>query len=310
MNSVLLRRSYRSRRADAWRPRQPRPRHARLVPALIGLAIALLLTAAGGFAFAQTAPGRRALAGALERAVSDAIPGTMTIGSIETLGWCEPVVRDLRFHHPSGKLILLVKRATIDVDVPALLRGRVAFHRARVQGGYLSIAAQPDGRTDLEATFDDGAPRKPGERGGYLELQMRSIFVDDMTAVLRPSRDRAFRLRNVQGFVAITHVGTPGARVRLDRIAGELETPEFLGEHLTITHADGWVHGEEPQVLDLDLETQLGSGELDGHLAYYDRAETPVGLELEPKAGPLPELAALAADAQSWFTDTLDVNVR
>jgi hypothetical protein len=306
MNTVLLHRSHRAQRGRTW---HSKPRHARVLPAVIGLVIALILTCIGTFVFVQTEPGRRVLADAIERIASDAIPGKMTIGSIESVGWFEPIVRDLRFFHPDGGLILHAKRAAIDLDVTALLHGELAFHRARVEGGYLLIAAQPDGRTGLEATFDDGVPSKPDERDDYLHMQMRSIFVDDMTTVFRPSKDHTFRLRNVQGFVAISHVDTPGAQVRLDRIAGELETPKFLGEHLTITHADGWVHGKEKQVIDLDLETQLGSGELDGHLAYYDRKKTPVELELDPKEGLLPQLSTAAVEAQSWFTDTIDVKV-
>jgi hypothetical protein len=98
--------------------------------------------------------------------------------------------------------------------------------------------------------------------------------------------------------------------VRLKHIAGEMVEPEFLGEQLAIKRADGWVHGAETHVLDLNLETRLGGGDLDGHLKYFDRKKTPVELELDPKSGATAKLATMAIDAQSWFTVTIDVHVR
>jgi hypothetical protein len=287
-------------------------RHAIIHRALVILAVtalAIVLGCACFVLYAQTDRGRRTIADAAERAVSKAIPGRMTIGRLVSVdGSGEIVVEDVRFLHPDESLILRVKRAAIAFDLSAALRGELGFTHAQVDGGYLLVAARPSGRTGLEEAFDDGEPSQEPDQ--YLRMQLRRIHVEHLVAEFRPSADHPFRLRNVHGELAIEHRDTKGAHVRLQHIAAEMTEPEFLGERLAIRNAAGWVHGAEVQVLDLNLETELGGGELDGHLAYYDRKKTPVELELEPKRGATPKLASIAIDAQSWFTDTIDVHVR
>lgn len=286
-------------------------RYAVIRRVIVILAVSVLALAVG-FAcllvYAQTSSGKRAIADAAERAVSKAIPGRMTIGRLARVGWDgEIVVEDVRFLHPDNSLILRVQRAAIAFDLGVALRGELGFDHAQVDGGYLLVAARPSGRTGLEEAFDDGQPsQRPDD---YLRMRLRRIHVEHLAAEFRPSADHPFRLRNVHGELEIEHRDTKGAHVRLQHIAGEMTQPEFLGERLAIRNATGWVHGAEVHVLDLNLETHLGSGDLGGHLAYYDRKKTPVELDLDPK-GATPKLASIAIDAQSWFTDTIDVHVR
>ena len=191
------------------------------------------------------------------------------------------VVEDVRFLHPDNSLILRVQRARSTFDLGVALRGELGFDHAQVDGGYLLVAARPSGRTGLEEAFDDGQPsQRPDD---YLRMRLRRIHVEHLAAEFRPSADHPFRLRNVHGELEIEHRDTKGAHVRLQHIAGEMTEPSFLGERLAIRSATGWVHGAEVHVLDLNLETHLGSGDLGGHLAYDDRKKTPVELDLDPK---------------------------
>jgi hypothetical protein len=280
-------------------------RVALVIGAFVLLVVAVL--AAAMLYVSATDGGRRVLADRIEDAVSRSIPGSMRIGVLESVGTRALVVRDLRFSKTDGEPVLIVARAQIDADVTDLLRGKIAFEQARVHGGHLIIAIEPHGRTGLEAAFSETGPAS----GEPAELQMRSIHVQDLTLTVRPSRDDTFRMRGVEGFVAIAQHGPPGVRVRLDRISGTLEKPKFLGATAEILSADGLILGGVERVIDLKLRAELDEDRVDVHLVYYNRERPPkVELELDPKEGILPHIAAFAAQAQTMFTDDVDVRVR
>jgi hypothetical protein len=254
----------------------------------------------------STDAGRRDLADRLEDAISREIPGAMTIGWIERVGSDGLTAHDLRFLHPNGEPVLTVDHAQIDLDPAEMLTGTIAFERARVQGGHLIIAVQPDGRTGLEAAFSKQGPSS----GKKARLQLRSIHVQDLTLTIQPDPETRIRMRGVQGFVTIVQdASSPGVRVKLDRIASRIEQPKLLGERVRILRASGFVHGAVERVLDLDLAAELGDDRFDAHFAYFDREKHKVQLTIAPKEGIKTRLAALGAVLRSSLSDELDVRV-
>lgn len=270
---------------------------------LLGCAVLLV---AGAFAFLLwTEPGRSFAARRLEAALSQAIPGSIAIGTLERLQPGEAVLSDLRFLHPDGSVVLRVQRAEIALAPFDLMRGHVHFERARIDGGELTIAVQPDGRTSIEAVFDDPGASKDKSKGPQLDL--RSMHVENLTLLIKPDPKQTFRLRDVQGFVAVHGGGSSGVQVSLDRIRAHLVKPEVLGQRIEILRADGWVHGGAQQILKLDFEAALEDDRFGAALAYHNRKQEPVVLELDMNADVETQLAALGAELRSWLSDTIDV---
>lgn len=294
----------------AARPRLGRWQRVALVVGALVLLLLLLGTAAV-FYLAGTERGRRSVADRLEDAISHEIPGSMRIGTLERIGTRELIVRDLRFLKTDGEPVLTVERVQIDADVQALLRGEIAFERARVQGGHLIIAIEPSGRTGLEEAFSEAGPSASGDKDGGAEIQLNAIHVQDLTLTVKPSQDDLFRMRGVQGFVVVSQHGPPGVRVRLDRISGKLEKPEFLGAHADVLRADGLILGGVEHVLDIKFRAALEDDRFDAHLRYYNRDKPPtVELEFDPKEGVRTHLLALAAKARTAFSDAVDVHIK
>ncbi len=298
--------------AFARRSARPRSAGRSVIRVVIGLGVLLIallvLTTATITYLITTTSGRRVLADRIEDALSGQIPGSLVISSLDEIGADEALLRGVRFLHPDGSPVLLVDEARIDLHVAELLGGTIGFEHARVRGGHLIIAVQPDGRTGLEAAFSEAGG---GSGGGKARLQMRSIHVQDLALTIKPSPDDTFLMRDVQGFVAIVQDdASPGVRVRLDRISGKLAKPEFLGANLDILRADGWVHGAVEHVLDLKIAGELGGDRVESPLAYFERDTKNVELELDPKEGVRTHLAALGAQLGTAFSDAIEVRVK
>jgi hypothetical protein len=300
-HAASARRSARTRGAARWA--------LRVTIGLGALLVALVVLAAATIAYLTvTASGRRVLADRIEDALSGQIPGALAITSLDDIGADQAVLRGLRFSHPDGSPVLLVDEARIDLHLAELLGGTIGFEHARVTGGHLIIAVQPDGRTGLEAAFSEA---DGGSGRDKAKLQMRSIHVQDLTLTIQPSPDDTLVMRDVQGFVAIMQDDAfPGVRVRLDRISGKLAKPQFLGANLDILRADGWVHGAVEHVLDLKVAGELDGDRVDAHLEYFDREEKSVQLALDPKEGVRPHLAAFGAQLGTAFNDAIEVRVK
>lgn len=269
------------------------------------MAACLVLVLALALLYLSSAAGRRSLADALERLVSSQIPGTMKIGTLERFGLFEPHLRDLRFLHPNGRTVLRLDRATVDVDLGYLLRGRLGFHHAETSGGELLLFTEPDGRTSLEATFDWPTPGSGNPKDGF-HYQLRSMHVQHLTVVLQLAKEQFLRLRETRGFVAVTRENTAGVNVRLERLRGILDR-KLLGAEVALEGADGEITGKQKQIVDLKLQLRIEQQKLFARLKVFDRDKTPVELVLDPEEGTGTTFAALGLKVGSWFTDAVNV---
>lgn len=265
---------------------------------VIGLAV--------GYYVANTDSGRQWFGRTLTQAASDGIPGSMTLGSVDHLGVMplSATVRDLRILDPNGMTVLHARDATLVVDPLALLLKRVHVERADVKGGQILIAVQADGRTSLEAALAEPTPpEEKNEPPSGTEMRFDKIHVKDYVLELKPSKDERIRLRVGEGTVVIK---TPPTVVELVNIRGRVQEPVIAGSNIEITNSDGWVHGGEPHVLELTLQSKLGDGRLDARLSFFNRDKTPLVARVHAHAGLKPELTALVAYAKSLGDDAVE----
>ncbi|HEX2675729.1 MAG TPA: hypothetical protein VHM19_03800 [Polyangiales bacterium] len=270
-------------------------------------------------AYLDSSFGRERAARWLEARMSAAIPGSVSIGAIDSLKPSAVRVRDLAFLDPHGNAVLRAEHARIDLDLSAALHGQLGFDSARVDGGELVLAVQPDGRTSLEAAFSEPSTAPPDPERG-LQCRLRDIVVNDLKVVIQLSKDKAFTFQDVAAVLRIWRQHTPGMRVEMNGISGHLAKPKLLGSRVTLVRADGAVRGAEPHVLHMSFATRLQNGDahdkgadddgrIDGHLDYYYHGKTPVKIELYPRGDLKAHLATAFVDLQSWLTDEVVVNV-
>jgi hypothetical protein len=189
------------------------------------------------------------------------------------------------------------------------LAGKLSFVRATADGGRLLLATDPDGRLAMEAAVNFPSHGIKTDPNGGLHYAMRDIHVRNFLLVMPMGKDR-YRVRDVRGLVSIRREVTPGIRVELSDVAGKLE-PEVAGYRIGLARVDGWVHGEERQVLELHAAANVGDGgKLKAHVSLFDREKTPVEVSLTPVAGVQSSILALLLYARGVFSSDLDIAVR
>jgi len=266
----------------------------------------LALGLVGGLWAVNTESGLDWARGELERFVSDRIPGRMSVGELEEIGLFRTKARSVEFFTPDDAAVILADHVDIDWDIVALLRGRVAFRRAEIDGGQVEIAVQSNGRLTIEDAFSSPSDEGTGEP---TKLGLLNMHVRDLRVRLAFGGESQFVMNDVQGVVSVWRRDTPGVRVRLDRVRGSFEEPRLLARraHIEVLHGDVWAR--ENHVLDMDFVLGVGSGTLEGDLDYYDREDQPVRLSLDAGDGASRKMIATVVEFRSWFLDTLQVDI-
>lgn len=283
------------------------PRAAKWVLLVVGACAVVAFGAA--VLLTETDSGKNWLKVRVEQAVSKAIPGSFRIGALTDLG--PPVLaRDVRFYHPDGRMVLSAELAEVEFDLWQALQGRLAFERAAVDGGSIVLSLDPDGRVAFEAAVD--APRKPGEPEdphGGLHYALQSMHVQNFKVIMKLADAANYTVHDVQGFVAVRRIETSGTRVLLEDIRGRVE-PGLLDKRTELLRVDGWIHGKERQVMQLNAKLRIGDGRLDTLVNYFDRDKTPAEITIKKAEGAGELISALLSLAETLFGDTLEVDVK
>jgi hypothetical protein len=259
--------------------------------------------------FVRSDRGRRFAGTQIEKAVSSNIPGSLRIGSIEQFGPDLVVATDVRFYHPNGKVVLLAKHAEVVPDLSMALQGRLGFERAAVDGGFIVLSIDPDGRLSMEAAVD--AASKPGEPDddpyGGLHYALRSMHVQHFSTVLALSKAQTYKLQNTTGFVGIRRIETKGIQVTLEQIGGAIE-PDVAGVDVRISSLNGWAHGKDTHVAHFDVDLGVAGGKLVAAVDYFDRPKTPLKIKLHKTKGLEATLMSWVLRAGDLFTGDVEVD--
>lgn len=253
-----------------------------------------------GVAFLTGTPaGRSTSAGWVEDFTNGKIPGTMKIGTLESIGWARPVATNVEFFTPDGARVIYVDRGEVDLSIKDLLAGRVGFDEARADGGEFVIEINPNGGTNVQDAFS-----KPD---GDAKLELHNMHFEGMRVLLRLDGETPFVIRDLEGFLSVWRRDTPGARITLARVEGTFEKPQLLKNTIELTRMDGEVWAKEDHVVEMEFNVKIGSGGIKAHFDYYKRPENPAQLRLEPEVGSGAILATMGIEVRSWFSDKLDV---
>ena len=285
----------------------PRSWARRAIVTLSVIAVAALVLGSLAVTYvAQTQTGRAWLAHRIGEAVSAAIPGSLLIGRIDAVGALplSLAVHDLKLLDAQGMTVLHARDAKLAVAVLALIGGRLHVTDAEVEGGQLVIAIQRSGKSSLETALSAAPVDGAREDDAGMALHFDAISVRQYVVELKMSPDDVIRIRVQSARVTIDN---PPAVVGMHEIRARVQTPQIAGANVRILHADGWVHADGPQILDLTLQTAIGDGKLDAQLAYFSRDKTPVVVRINPHDGLQAEIAGILLEAKTWGTDTVEV---
>ncbi|HET6436467.1 MAG TPA: translocation/assembly module TamB domain-containing protein [Anaeromyxobacter sp.] len=274
--------------------------------ALVSLALAGLAISAA-VAYAGSPLGRRAVASALIRLVSDQVAGKLELGEVEVNSAGTITVRDLRAFDPDGQMVLQVDRLLFSVDVRRL-RSKAIGLEVELEGAEVLMQEDEQGRLSLARAFAPAHPAPPVARrgspappwrdplsgwtirlrrltvrrsdlslkdaAGRTRLELTDLAIDSR-AILGPGRGRAEVAFRGEGVSPVPGALELELRVLLD--GDRLRVP-FLDAQLGGTGVSG--------TADLDLERRSGRAALTKARVARRQAQellkgTPSGADLD-----------------------------
>ncbi|MCA9529512.1 MAG: hypothetical protein KC543_05210 [Myxococcales bacterium] len=271
-------------------------------------ALALLCAAvAVGLALALTAAGRALIAHQVERRVSDRIAGSLEIGELRSIGLLHPVATDVVFRDVDGTRVLSVERASVDIDLWAALRGRLAFDGAEAHGVSVLVDVPEQGVPNIKRAFQ--VDRSGEDPDDLLKLDLRDMRFDGAALWLRAKGETKVVMHDLSGFIRVYREDTHGVQVTLSQVRGHFVEPKLPNHTIELEDLDGWIHAKTDHVVHMEMSTKIGAGGLDVVVDYHKDHEPPVELRLHPKAGGGAIMTAVGTAVRSWFTDKLSVDL-
>jgi len=309
-----------ARRRGGWFARALR----RVAGAVAWLVLTVLAVLGSALYHLDAPPGRTHVCGALGPLVSDAIPGTLEVGTCRSLSPGRLRLEDIVARSPEGSEVLRIAAVELRANLGALFSGRLRVDTLRIEGPEVSLVEEGDELALLATFVDDAEDEDPPSDDPLPSIRVDSVRVTEGSVRDAPEslavRDLDLRARVRVGptlridldsaSLAVDQEGAPLAS--LDSLTGHLE-PEVGGSaelRLEATAADDasvraraaltFVEAEDgavalgPLELDLDADVRptllgrLGEAELAASLA------TPVSLRAELRG----TLAALTLDAR------------
>jgi hypothetical protein len=244
----------------------------------------------------------------LERVVSDNIPGVMQITALDEFSLGRVVAREVRFYHTDGRLLILAKHAVVVPDWSLAMKGMIGFERAEADGGFVVLSMDPNDKISLENTMNGPTPPgKPNDPYGGVFYELRAIHVQHLTVYLKLAKEFDYRIEDVEGFVAVNRVDTPGVQVVLNNLNGRVE-PEIAGSKVTLRNISGWILGKAKEVIRMDAKLGVGSGILNTHVGYWDREKDKLTIRVDKSKGVEAVAMAWLMRALAGFTSDVKVD--
>lgn len=275
---------------------------------VLGLPILSVLFVA---AATSTAWGEAWVRDFVARAVSDAIPGAVTVESLNDISLMPPgrISADVWnvVFTTDEKPVIQVEHARITYSWIALLGGEILIDEASVNGGTVTVELTPDGGVYLGETFHDGSAAKT--TGAPMTIALRRMRARDMNVLVRLP-EQLIHVEDVVGTVDVLRVPNSSAiAVELSEVSGVVSKPNILGSKLKLANTSGTIAGAGPAVVELDVEGGFMKADIRGSFRYVPTADPPVEISIDPQ-GAAARLVANLADFKTMFGDQVSIEVR
>lgn len=225
---------------------------ATTILAAAALALALWLPSEGG---------RRFVASRLEEIISDQIPGSLSVGAIDTLTTQGVRAREVVFRDPEGETVIAVDRVEMAIDYAALARGTFHSPRCFASGALVMLSTDAQGRLRIDRTFE-GPPGGPGPTGRDL-VALENLVARDVDVQIRISDAPRTRIHASSAVLQIRAPEGGDALLSADGIHATARIDAPAPIDLRIARGTLRLDGSAAERAQLVLPSHLGDAEVD-----------------------------------------------
>ena len=231
---------------------------------LAASAVLMVIVASAGVAFAMWLPsegGRRFVASRLEQIISDQLPGSLRVGSIDALTPQGVRARDLVFTDPEGETVISVSRVEMAIDYAALAQGTFHSTRSFASGGVVMLTTDAEGQLRIDRAFE-GPAGGPGPTGRDI-VALENLVARDVDVQIRISDAPRAHVHASRAVLQIRAPEGGSALLSADgiRASARIEAPAPI--ELRIARGTLRLDGDARERARLVLPAHVGDAEVD-----------------------------------------------
>lgn len=188
----------------------------RFLKLLLGLIALAFLTVLSAFVALQTRGGRAFLLDKLAPVLSTAIPGKITVGSIDEARLGRITLRDVVILDPEGNEVIRVGEARVSPDFGAILQGKIDLSAVDAKDVEVALRLSPRGSLSIVDAFVEPTPEEEDTTPSAIQVFVRAIRIDRGRVRIHVLGDPPIDLVNVaiRGSVTVTDA----TRLLIDRL--------------------------------------------------------------------------------------------
>jgi translocation and assembly module TamB len=131
----------------------------------------------------NTGPGHALARRVALSALTSAVDGRVTIGSLSGSLWRTADLRDVELATPDGRPVIRIAHARVTYSLPDILRGRYVLSHVSLERPTVTLEEGADGHLTIEHLFRTLEPRRPG--GSRALVALRDVRLVDGTVIVR-----------------------------------------------------------------------------------------------------------------------------
>jgi hypothetical protein len=298
--------------------RLSRPSRMRRLPrALLIVGLVVLALAAIVSAFVCTLLftdwGRDRVRMVVEQNLNESIMGELRVERIRRIELPWVYASRVQIVAPHGVPAIDVHDVAIELDLPALLDGRMVWKRTEIGGGIVRVTEDAQGRVNMEETFKArkdpsrrGEPKEPSKEG---ELDLRSMVTNDMTLIIGGGSLPDLRMENIHGIMRITTHADDSVTLRFDEYRGNFVKGLPTGR-LDFEDVKGQVLTEKKRLLRFEGRGKSEGEPVEFTLDIQSEPRTLVEIDAAFPRLSAESIATLGFAAYTKFQKGLDLDVK
>ncbi len=267
---------------------------------LLACVTAIGVTIGWGVHWATGTPeGRVRVVTAILEKLSEGIEGTMSVSTVSELELNGHVVAEhFVVRDDRGDEVISAERASVELDLLALLEGEVRISSARAERGRVHIVERGDGEIGLDRAFRNTAPPAPEdeEEGGGFVVVLPDIEAEQTVVFIRPHGGPRARIDGIRAHVSVRAAGGHPALVRFWDASGQAHLVEPIAVDAHVSNAEGRFDGSVDDRFVTNVDGRLAGERLEAEVRLH-LVDGDAQLEVTTHAhGPLGALAGLGID--------------
>jgi hypothetical protein len=285
-----------------------------LLVVLLVLVALVVVVAALASTLLYTDWGRDRVRVAVERSLNSSMMGELRVERIQRIDLPWVYASRVQIVAPHGVPAIDVHDVRIELDLGALLDGRMVWKRTEIGRGIVRVTEDAQGRVNMEETFkarkksgsDEAGDKEPSEEGA---LDMQSMVTNGMTLVIGGGSLPDLRMENIHGIMRITTHADDSVTLRFDDYRGNFVKGLPTGR-LDFEDVSGQVLTEKKRLLRFEGRGKSEGEPVEFTLDIHTEPKTLVEIDAAFPRLSAESLATLGFAAYSKFVKGLDLDVK